>query len=64
MIGIYKNCPKGYEVDHIIPIKGYNFIDGKRVHVVCGLNVPWNMQYLTKEENRKKSCNLYRGTHG
>jgi 5-methylcytosine-specific restriction endonuclease McrA len=39
---IYKNCPEGYEVDHIIPIsKG-------------GLHHQDNLQYLTAEENRKK----------
>ena len=42
----YKNCPEGYEVDHIIPIsKG-------------GLHQLSNLQYLTKEENRKKSAKL------
>jgi len=46
---IYGNCPKGHEVDHIIPIKGV--IDGRRV---CGLHVPWNLQYLTQSQNRKK----------
>ena len=39
----YKNCPEGYEVDHIIPIsKG-------------GLHCLENLQYLTISENRRKS---------
>jgi 5-methylcytosine-specific restriction endonuclease McrA len=39
----YLNCPKGYEVDHIIPIsKG-------------GLHTLENLQYLTISENRRKS---------
>lgn len=39
---MYLNCPKGYEVDHIIPIsKG-------------GKHHPDNLQYLTVTENRKK----------
>ena len=38
----YNNCPKGYEVDHVIPIsKG-------------GLHTLENLQYLTISENRRK----------
>ena len=45
----YRNCPDGYEVDHIIPINGKN---------VSGLHVPENLQYLTPEQNRQKG-NLF-----
>jgi 5-methylcytosine-specific restriction endonuclease McrA len=43
---IYLDCPKGYEVDHIIPISR------------GGLHSPENLQYLTVSENRQKWAHL------
>lgn len=50
---VYKNCPNSMEVDHILPLNQESGI--------CGLHVPWNLQYINKSQNSYK-CDKFDGT--
>jgi hypothetical protein len=41
----YRECPEGFHVDHIIPLRNPD---------ICGLHTLENLQYLPADENRRK----------
>jgi hypothetical protein len=43
---VWEGCPPGRAVDHIHPLKG---------KYASGLNVPWNLQYLSRSDNSSKN---------
>lgn len=50
---IYESAVPGlHEVDHIVPLKH---------PLVCGLNVPWNLEVVSKTVNQQKSNNHWPG---
>jgi hypothetical protein len=54
---LYLNCPPGFQVDHIVPLKA---VDEDGLRVASGLHISANLQYLPALENvQKKNRLLY-----
>jgi hypothetical protein len=51
---VYLDCPPDMTVDHIVAFKGRT-VEGYRV---SGLNVPWNLQYMSMVENNRKRTRM------
>jgi hypothetical protein len=47
-------------LDHLIPLKAYGYIDGKRVRVASGLHTPDNLTWKVGPENLRKGSSLTR----
>lgn len=56
MNAIYASRKKGESGDHIVPLIGKD-LEGN--HVVCGLNVPWNLQIIPMGANARKGRYFY-----
>lgn len=54
---VYILRPKGYHVDHVVPLRAASVIDGVRQRVASGLHVHANLQYLTGSANSTKTNN-------
>lgn len=55
---IYDALPEGMNVDHIVPRVAKGYLNGELVQIMCGLHVPWNLQYLDEKSNKSKNCKL------